>query len=285
MISGFSRRNIGLPSLPKEITKNTGNYSITHCKIFIHDGALMVCGGGTSKDDGHYDGSWKCFQLDNGTWKEHSTLQRRRGYSAIVTTDQGTFIFGGNEYSKSYEFLPIGSKKWKIGKRSHSQLPGGILNTSAIEVKSKQEIWLIGGNPKRKRILSFDMTSHTSKELPFELINEREYHACAFIPGTCKILVTGGISDHKHQNSCEIIDTENGTVEMASEMNYARCSHGIGIINLNGKESLVVFGGTQGYGGIYDSIELYNTKTKKWELYKDLELNVPRTKFGFVNNI
>ena len=279
MISGFSRRNIGLPSLPKKITKNTGNYSITHCKIFIHDGALMVCGGGTSKDDGHYDGSWKCFQLDNGTWKEHSTLQRRRGYSAIVTTDQGTFIFGGNEYSKSYEFLPIGSKMWMKG--MPSQLPGGIFDASPIEVKSKQEIWLIGGNPKRKRILSFDINSHTSKELPFELINEREYHACAFIPGTDKIIVTGGISDLKHQSSCEIIDTENGTVKMASDMNYRRCGHGIGIISLNGEEKLAVFGGE--YGGVHDSIELYNTKTQNWELPEDFGLNVPRADFGFVN--
>ena len=45
VISGFSRRNIGLPKLPKEITKDTGNYSKTYCSMFIHDGVLMVCGG------------------------------------------------------------------------------------------------------------------------------------------------------------------------------------------------------------------------------------------------
>ena len=294
VISGFARGNIRLPKLPKEITKDD---IITHCSMFIHDGSLMVCGGGVCMYDSDYGKKepWKCFQFKNGIWNEHSKLIRKRADSATVTTDKETFIFGGIQSMKTYEYLPKGSKKWKQGKPN--QLPGGFLDGCAIEVKSKQEIWLIGGRRTPKSggwrfyiddmILAFDINSHTSRELPFKLIQKREYHACAFIPGTSKILVTGGLSGLtlERESSCEIIDTENGTVEMASEMNYARCSHGIGIINLNGKESLVVFGGTQGYGGIYDSIELYNTKTKKWELYKDLELNVPRTKFGFVNNI
>ena len=279
MISGFAKGKIELPNLPKEITKD--EYS-TNCSMFIHDGALMVCGGGTNM---YYVGNygiaepWKCFQLDNGIWKEHSTLNQKRGCSAIVTTNKGTFVFGGNQFCKSYEYLPIGSNKWKNGKPG--RLPGGIFDACAIEVKSKQEIWLIGGNPKTKRILSFDVNSHTSKVLPFKLIKEREYHACAFIPGTSKILVTGGISGVIHQTSCEIIDTENGTVKMASDMNYVRCSHGMGVINVNGEERLAVFGGTDGYA--HDSIELYNPKTQKWELAKDLAIDIPRSSFGFTN--
>ena len=282
VISGFAKGKIELPNLPKEITKD--EYT-TYCSMFIHDGALMVCGGGANNYDTSYDRNepWKCFQLDNGIWKEHSTLNRKRANSAIVTTKKGTFIFGGNQkqFCKTYEYLPTGSTKWKNGKRS--QLPGGVWRGCAIEVKSKQEIWLLGGHPRKERILSFDVNSHTSTELPFALLNERESFACAFIPGTDKIIVTGGISDFKHQSSCEIIDTKDGTVTMASPMNYRRCGHGMGIIKNNREERLAVLGGTQGYGKVHDSIELYNIKTLKWELAEDLEMDIPRCSFGFTN--
>ena len=287
VISGSARGNIRLPKLPKEITKDD---IVTHCSMFIHDGFLMVCGGGTCAYDSHYGKkeSWKCFQFKNGIWNEHSNLIRKRAYSATVTTNKGTFIFGGTQSMKTYEYLPTGFKKWKQGKPN--QLSSGFLNGCAIEVKSKQEIWLIGGRRTPKSggwrfyiddmILAFDINSHTSRELPFKLIQKREYHACAFIPGTSKILVTGGLSDFKRENSCEIIDTEDGTVTMASPMNHERSGHGMGIINVNSEERLAVFGGFRDVGY---SVELYNTETQKWELAENLKLNISRTKFGFVN--
>ena len=59
--------------------------------------------------------------------------------------------------------------------------------------------------------------------------------------------------------------------------------HGMGIIKINGEERLAVLGGTQGYGRVHDSIELYNIKTLKWELAEDLEMDIQRFCFGFVS--
>ena len=112
VISGFSGTNMTLPKLPREITKDLKS---TYCSLFLHDGNLMVFGSTDKKPS-------KCFQLENLTWKEHSTLNRKRVNSATVTTDKGTFVFGGVHNGKSYEYLPIGSKKWKIGKSSLLQL-------------------------------------------------------------------------------------------------------------------------------------------------------------------
>ena len=272
VISNFTRTNLALPKLPKEITKCKLS---TKCSMFIHDGALMVSAGDCCS---HRKAPWKCFQFKNGTWIKHSTLNRNRSCAATVTTDKGTFIFGGNLRRRSYEYLPIGSEEWING---DGPLPYDFVFGCAIEVKSKQEIWLIGGITRR--ILSFSINSHTFRELPFKLRYQRESLACAYIPGTSKIIVTGGMSNHKHQNTCEIIDTESGTVTMASPMNHRRCSHGMGIIKFNGEERLAVFGGTKGLGGLHDSVELYNIKTEKWEMVKGLKLNGTRSGFGFVN--
>ena len=156
-----------------------------------------------------------------------------------------------------------------------------ILYDASRRMANKLLFYSIGGFTRR--ILSFNINSHTSRELPFKLRYQREYAACAYIPGTSKIIVTGGITNCKHQKSCEIIDTESGTVTMASPMNRRRCSHGMGIIKFNGEERLAVFGGTKGLGGLHDSVELYNIKTDKWEMVKSLKLNGTRSGFGFVN--
>ena len=50
------------------------------------------------------------------------------------------------------------------------EIPGGFEDGCAIAIKSDQEIWLIGGFRTGKRILSFDVESHTFKVLPFSAI-------------------------------------------------------------------------------------------------------------------
>ena len=273
VISSFSRANIALPNLPREITKDKIS---TDCSMFVHDGTLMVFGS-TSDLSYHDKGPWKCFQFNNGAWKEHSTLKRRRSYSATVTTDKGTFIFGGNGNSKSYEYLPNGSDKWKNGRQR--QLPNGFYFGCAIEVKSKQEIWLIGGN--LDRIRSFNIDSHTTQELPFKLIKKRHHFSSAFIPETSKILVTGGISGIEHEKTCEIIDTEDGIVTMASQMNAKRIGHGMGVFTIKGEDKLAVFGGFDGKTRL-DSVEIYNTQSKQWET-TDIKLKKPLNIFGFLS--
>ena len=87
-------------------------------------------------------------------------------------------------------------------------------------------------------------------------------------------MISGG-----HEES-EILDTLNGSVIMASPMNFGRQGHGMGVLTIDGEERLVVFGGDDG-DRKHDSVELYNTKTEKWET-TNIKLRTPRNDFGFL---
>ena len=63
-------------------------------------------------------------------------------------------------------------------------------------------------------------------------------------------------------DSTEILDTEDGSVTMASPMNSKRLNHGMGVVTINGEERLAVFGGHDGNDEL-DSVELYNSQTGK----------------------
>ena len=81
--------------------------------------------------------------------------------------------------------------------------------------------------------------------------------------------------------STEIIDTDRRVSITASPMNNKRFGHGMGVITINGKERLAVFGGRDKSNKWLDSAELYNTKTGKWEP-TDIKLNGPKGNFGFL---
>ena len=237
-----------------------------------HNGSIQLCGG--------LNNLKKCFQLDQGTWKEHSTLNARRLWHSAVTTEKATFLFGGTSWTSwnTYEYLPKDSSTWIMG---NADIPGGFKDGAAIAVDSQNEIWLIGGSRTKKRILSFNVNDHTFQELPFQLNAERISARCAFIPNTSNIIVTGGYdSKSNHLDSTEIIDTEDGSVTMTtSSMNVQRFGHGMGIVTINGQDRLAVFGG-RNYDCL-DSIELYNIKTEKWEL-TDIKLKEPKELFGYL---
>ena len=217
-----------LPNLPKEIWRSS---------IVLHNGTFLLCGGDNNKQ--------KCLQLDHGTWKEHSTLNEGRVSHSAVTTKTATFLFGGGYSETTYEYLPKDSTTWLMGK---TEIPGGFFQGCVFAVKSDQEIWLIGGCRTEKRILSFNVKDHTFKQLPSQL-NEgrcrhrfafqrrsctlipctsqklhsqlnvgRRLHRCAFIPNTNKVLITGGYNYNGSLDSTEILDTEDGSVKMASPM-------------------------------------------------------------------
>ena len=80
--------------------------------------------------------------------------------------------------------------------------------------------------------------------------------------------------------STEIYDTEDGSITMASPMNFERYGHGIGIITINGDDRLAVFGGDR-RNPIGGSVELYNTETTKWET-TNTKLNGGNHNFGFL---
>ena len=255
-----------LPDLPQNINGSS---------MVAHNGTILFSGGWGNLE--------KCLQLDCGTWKEHSTLNKARVLHSIVTTQTATFVFGGSYSKTTYEYLPSDSTKWLTGK---TKIPGGFGFGCAIAVKSKQEIWLIGGTETQKRILSFNVNDHTFQEMPFQLNMGRILHKCTFIPITNKIMINGGhyYTDHYYTghslNCVEILDTEDKSVTLASPMKSKRLSHGMGIITVNGEDKVAVFGGRDGENEL-DSVELYNTKTEKWEM-SDLKLSEPKLGIGFL---
>ena len=247
-------------NLPKEIDGST---------MVLHGGSILLCGTSNNLK--------QCLHLDHGNWKEHSTLNNRRVWHSVVTTKTATFVFGGGYSSKTYEYLPKGSAKWLTGK---TELPGpGFHRGYAIAVKSDQEIWLIGGGSTEKRILCFNVNDHTFQVLPFQLNVGRIHHRCAFIQNTNKIMLTGGY-DNGYLDSTEILDTEGGKVTMVSSMNSKRAGHGIGVVTINGEDRLAVFGGFDGRTK-FDSVELYNSETEKWET-SDLKLSEARSSLTYL---
>ena len=124
----FLAGNLGIKQLP------TLPHNIKYSSMVLHNGTILLCGGSGNEK--------KCLQLDHGIWKEHSTLNVERTCHSVVTTQAATFVFGGFNTSKTYEYLPKGSTKWIIGK---TVIPRGFQIGCAIAVKSGKEIWLIGG--------------------------------------------------------------------------------------------------------------------------------------------
>ena len=246
--------------------------------MVLHNGTILFCGGRINPR--------QCFQLNQGTWKKHSTLGEERYLSSAVSTQTATFLFGGTFSKTTYEYLPKDSTTWQEGK---IEIPRGFYHGCAIAVKSEQEIWLIGGVRTEKRILSFNVKDHTFQELPFQLGSLGRFgHKCTFIPNTNKIIVTGGALRYNNlfgkgiKTSTEIIDTEDGDVTMiSSSMNICRAYHGMGVVTINGQDQLVVFGGRNDQGEKLNSVEIYNIKTEKWE-NAEIKLNEPQGNFGFL---
>ena len=252
-----------LPKLPQEICGSS---------MVVHNGTIILCGG--------WGNTNKCLKLHQGTWKKHSRFNKKRALHSVVTTPTATFVFGGG-FSNSktyYEYLPKNSTKWLMGK---TEIPGGFVAGCAIAVKFDQEIWLIGGWTTEKRILCFNVESHTFQVLPFQLNVGRDGHRCALIPNTTdKVMITGGYGNTGQLDSVEILDTVDGSVTMAMKMVSKRYHHGMGVVTINGKDSLVVFGGADERNNV-DSVELYNTLTGKWEK-TDFKLNEAKSHFSFL---
>ena len=271
----ISLEDLGIKQLP------TLPHNIKYSSMVLHNGTILLCGGSGNEK--------KCLQLDHGIWKEHSTFNEarysRNGHSA-VTTQTATFLFG----IKTYEYLPKDSNTWLPGKNEIPVSNLGWWSGHAISIKSGQAILLIGGSGTR--LFSFNVKDHTFQELPSQLNMVRLGSRCAFIPNTNKILITGGQNRGGYLDSTEILDTEDGSVTMASPMNFKRASHGIGFMTINGEDRLAVFGGVEGkqYSTGFnfritpiqlDSLELYNPHTHQWET-TGLKLTVPMYDFGFV---
>ena len=263
ILTSDSRTKLQLPNLP---------YQDTNHSIFNHNGTLMVCGG-TDKN------AKKCYQLLNGFWTKFSNLKGRRCGAHVVKTTEATFLFGGNQDPKTFEYLPKNGKGWKLGK---TKIPEGFCFGSAVEVKSYQEIWLIGGEENTRRILVFNLKTHAFGELESTLKTRRELHACisTTLDGNEVILVTGG---RFSKQIVEIINTFDGSVTvLANQLVSRRFGHGIGILRIENQDKIVVFGGTDGtLDGDHSSVEIFDNETKEWKLDENIKLSEARWVLGF----
>ena len=192
---------------------------------------------GASNSENHDGRGKKCYYWIKAYGRNIVSL-------IVVTTNSATFIFGGQGGRKTYEYLPKQSDTWLPGQ---TEIPDGFQNGSALAVRSEQEIWLIGGYNTESRILSFNVKDHTFVELTVKLNVGRWGHRSAFIPGTNKILITGGKDNQRKapysgagnvQSSTEILDTEDETITMGSSMLIPKAQHGIGVVTCNDENRL-----------------------------------------------
>ena len=205
----------------------------------------------------------------------------------MVKTSKAIFTFGTDKKCNQVRYLLANSKNWKVGK---DKIPGFFAGGCAIEVKSKGEIWLIGGAGKyNKRILIFDLETHTFTELPVKLNVGRYCHKCIItkIGNSEVILVTGGIEEKipscEYLNSVEIINIETGTVTLSSPMIIKRAAHGIGTLNIKNQPRIVISGGINNSGTrSKKSIEIFDEETLKWKLLDDITMNEAKDDFGYL---
>ena len=275
-----------LPNLPNNLLLS---------QTFVHNGTIMLAGC-CSRPVGHYQNEplqvmYECLSLTGRIWCHHSYTNYTRHTAAHACTKSGTFFFGGYHSPETFEYLSKNSKDWVV---SDNKIPEGFQSGYAVVI-SHEEIWLIGGSlsdesQKTNRILSFDTINHTFKTVDFRLIDARAEHCCAFIPGTTKIIVTGGRGDWDVPvESSEIIDVRNKTVISGPKMNNFRANHGIGILKIENQNRVIVFGGSMKYECPndpcdpevpQDTVEVYIPEQQIWEP-ANFKLIKPRYCFGF----
>ena len=93
------------------------------------------------------------------------------------------------------------------------------------------------------------------------------------------VLVTGGYDGQYASKSTEIIDLSHWTSKKAGDLNVERASHGMGIVDINGKPKLIVFGGWNG-SSCLDSIEEWDDDTYSWSL-STMKLSEAKELFGY----
>ena len=241
--------------------------------IFLHGDNLLLCGG--------FNNINKCLKYENDTWKEHSILNEGRTYASVVTTADGTFIFGGdgNFARYNFEFLPKNSMVWQEGR---TKIPDGFTTGCLVEVPYKQKILLIGGSDTETRILKFDIETQTFEEMAVSLLKERYSHTCAKLPDKNLIVITGGYSNGNTHGTSEIFNLEDNTITSGNPMNTKRYAHGMAVITIDNEDRLAVFGGDRDNYHYLDSVETLNPRTKKWEI-SDLKLEKAKENFGYIS--
>ena len=259
---------------------------------FVHDKSIMMGGTRLCQEDPWSTPQVKheCIVLKGGTWSQHSRFNENRFSASLASTPSATFVFGGWKAPYTYEYLTKDSSTWVVGKEV---IRAGFHWGSAVTV-SDDEIWLIGGSLSEfyhptSRITSFDTIKHAFSYLDVQLIEGRFGHRCAIVPETNTIMVTGGMNNEGDiERNTELIDVRNRSVTSGPKLNNRRTDHGIGVLKVDGKERVCVFGGRQRHEDpdetdplpLLDSIEVYYPEEQMWKV-ADFTLGQPRKEFAF----
>lgn len=207
---------------------------------------ILSCGG--------YPLNKNCYNLDiaGQRWDQHSTLTQERGGSTAITMPNGVYVFGGDLFPTTSDFLPKNNNGvWQAG----PTIPNGFKEGCGLKI-SPEELLLIGGLGTEDRIMSFNTRTNIFSTLG-SLQQGRYYHSCTLLNNL--VLVVGGYSGG-YLSSTEIIPLANGTPRYGGNLNTARGVFGLATIGGHYKKS-ISFGG---YG--ISSVEEWDEDTEEWKL-------------------
>ena len=221
-----------------------------------------------------------CRLLKEKNWVHHSDLKKERVFATAITMAKGTFIFGGQLYPNTWEWLPSGSSTWVHG----GSIPDpGFEDGCGVQISS-QEILLIGGLFSKSRILKFNVETEEWTEMDEKIQPGRFAHSCVVFKNN--IIVSGGRDwTQRDLKSTQLFNKGNLTSSYGSDMQQARMEHGLVVAHYNNQPTVLAIGGNQletdSWERQYtDSVEVWDPESKTWSLSSDLAISEAKAGFG-----
>ena len=187
----------------------------------------------------------------------------------------GIYCIGGRSSPCTSDFLPNGQCEWQAGPVVPEP---GIGGGHGVAI-SDTELLIIGcGYEAKNKMLKFNIEKKLWTDVG-SLLQGRWFHRSFLYKG--KVIVTGG----KHVSNpllklTEVIDLSSWASKRAGELNVQRWGHGMGLVEINGKSKLIVFGG--GYNGsIIDSIEEWDEDSETWKM-STMKMSSAKQLFGYL---
>ena len=255
--------NCHVPQFPKKT--GTGPVMFQHKKI------IYLCGGYPTERD-------RCWKLVNKRWVLSSNkLKGDRNQATSVTMKNGTYILGSTATNgfNSSDFLSKDSDHWVNGP------PLGFASFRNCAVKITEDTLVLIGRRNYKGIRAYALLNTTSKEwsnkevLGAPSTYPRSRHKCVVF--NHKIIVTGGTGPDDTEKTTDVIDISQTQwhYRHGGSMKFSRFSHGMAIIDLDGKMTICVFGGET------DVVEIWDDNNETWSTTNKLRF-FRRRKFGYV---
>ena len=232
------------------------------------NGEILACGGLNNEQ--------KCLELKDNQWKEHSNLNKKRYRASAVSMKNGVYIFSGDKTKNTWEWLPDGENKWQIGTCS---IPNTFEEGCAVKIND-EEILLIGGWQTFQHVLNFNTISQQFEHLGDILNQGRAGHACVLFND--KIIISGSHIAGRRLSSTETINLHDlKTSHYALDLIEPRAWHGLVVVHVNNKLTVLAVGGFGPFYNRLDSIELWNSTTEieSWTMTSK-KLSEAKSSFG-----